>query len=94
MSLPGRMRRGRATALDPDTAEPTRIGAIVDPMGQLGDLFPGAKLQREDTEDADSGQTFEPGPLDLDSGVIRLRPRPATSEPAKTTDQSAAMRKQ
>jgi hypothetical protein len=54
-------------------------------MGQLGDLFPGAKLQREDPDDAGSGQKFEPGPLDLDGGVVRLRPRPAP-KPADATD--------
>jgi hypothetical protein len=43
-------------------------------MGQLGELFPGAKLRRETPEEAGTGQRFEPGPLDLDGGVIRLRP--------------------
>jgi hypothetical protein len=44
-------------------------------MGQLGELFPGAKLRRETPEEEGSGQGFEPGPLDLDGGVIRLAPR-------------------
>ncbi|HEX4701727.1 MAG TPA: hypothetical protein VH352_06320 [Pseudonocardiaceae bacterium] len=46
-------------------------------MGQLGELFPGAKLRREIPDEAGSGQRFEPGPLDLDGGVIRIAPRPA-----------------
>ena len=52
-------------------------------MGQLGELFPGAKLRRETPDEAGSGQGFQPGPLDLDSGVIRLAPKPA---PADVTD--------
>ncbi|HEX3651056.1 MAG TPA: hypothetical protein VHV49_21740 [Pseudonocardiaceae bacterium] len=43
-------------------------------MGQLGELFPGAQLRKDTPEDAGSGQKFDPGPLDLDSGVIRLGP--------------------
>ncbi|HEY3606788.1 MAG TPA: hypothetical protein VGL06_04775 [Pseudonocardiaceae bacterium] len=52
-------------------------------MGQLGELFPGAKLRRDTPEESGTGQRFEPGPLDLDGGVIRLRPpgRPADPEP-------------
>jgi hypothetical protein len=52
-------------------------------MGQLGDMFPGAKLRRETPDDAGDGQQFEPGPLDLDGGVIRVRPRtgPKTATP-------------
>lgn len=53
-------------------------------MGQLGEMFPGAKLQKETTDEEGSGQGFEPGPLDLDSGVIRVRPRaprPPAEEP-------------
>jgi hypothetical protein len=44
-------------------------------MGQLGDLFPGAKIRKDTPEEAGNGQRFDPGPLDLDSGVVRLRPR-------------------
>ncbi|HEY3751619.1 MAG TPA: hypothetical protein VGL80_20755 [Pseudonocardiaceae bacterium] len=54
-------------------------------MGQLGDLFPGAKIRKDTPEEAGNGQRFEPGPLDLDGGVIRLRPtRPAP--PVEETD--------
>lgn len=57
-------------------------------MGQLGDMFPGAKLRRDTPEEEGSGQGFEPGPLDLDSGVVRLRPRPAAEPepPAEDAD--------
>jgi hypothetical protein len=54
-------------------------------MGQLGDMFPGAKLRRETPDEAGDGQQFEPGPLDLDGGVIRIRPRPEP-KPAKPVD--------
>lgn len=57
-------------------------------MGQLGEMFPGAKLRKEGSDEAGTGQGFEPGPLDLDSGVIRLRPRPA--EPAAPDDEPDA----
>jgi hypothetical protein len=55
-------------------------------MGQLGELFPGAKLRRETTDEQGTGQRFEPGPLDLDSGVVRLRPTPPRP-PAEPTDE-------
>jgi hypothetical protein len=51
-------------------------------MGQLGDLFPGAKLRRETPDEAGNGQRFEPGSLDLDGGVIHVRPRPKAAGPA------------
>jgi len=54
-------------------------------MGQLGEMFPGAKLRKESADEEGSGQGFEPGPLDLDSGVIRLRPR-APRPPAETPE--------
>lgn len=57
-------------------------------MGQLGEMFPGAKLRKDTPEEAGTGQRFEPGPLDLDGGVVRLAPPPkpqAGSEP-DTTD--------
>jgi hypothetical protein len=55
-------------------------------MGQLGELFPGAKLRKESEDDAGSGEPFELGSLDLDRGVVRLRPRqqpPSEEEPEK-----------
>ncbi|WP_169813207.1 hypothetical protein [Nocardia jejuensis] len=55
-------------------------------MGVIGELFPGQKLQDESGEDSD-GQSHRPRvELDLDSGVIRVRPQapkqPAPDEPA------------
>lgn len=44
-------------------------------MGQLGELFPGAKLRRDARDEEGTGQRFEPGPLDLDSGVVQIRPK-------------------
>jgi hypothetical protein len=58
-------------------------------MGQLGEMFPGAKLRKDTPEDAGNGQRFEPGPLDLDSGVIRLS-RPATAQAADNVDEESA----
>jgi hypothetical protein len=55
---------------------------MVSGMGQLGELFPGAKLRRELPDEAGNGQRFEPGPLDLDGGVIRLRPQPTPESPS------------
>ena len=46
-------------------------------MGQLGELFPGAKIRKDTPEEAGNGQRFDPGPLDLESGVVRLRPKQA-----------------
>jgi hypothetical protein len=36
-------------------------------------MFPGRKLDDEAKDDAGGGQLFEPGPLDLEGGVIRMR---------------------
>lgn len=47
----------------------------------LGELFPGRKLQDEGGEDAD-GQVVDPWDIDLDSGVVRLRPLRTASKPA------------
>jgi hypothetical protein len=58
-------------------------------MGQLGEMFPGAKLRKDTPEDAGNGQRFDPGPLDLDGGVIRIRPRspqPQPSQPEEPAD--------
>jgi hypothetical protein len=55
-------------------------------MGQLGELFPGAKLGRVTPDETGKGEKFEPGPLDLDGGVVRLRPRQAPAEPAEPVE--------
>ena len=59
-------------------------------MGQLGELFPGQKLGRQTPDEAGTGERFEPGPLDLDSGVVRLTPRPAAATEPDDADDSAA----
>lgn len=56
-------------------------------MGQLGDLFPGPQLH-EDLEDSGTGERFQPGSIDLESGVIRLAPRPQP-KPAPESDETA-----
>ncbi|MET0132309.1 MAG: hypothetical protein ABW215_01810 [Kibdelosporangium sp.] len=45
-------------------------------MGQFGELFGAAKLRKESQDDDGTGERFDPGPLDLTSGVIPVRPRP------------------
>jgi hypothetical protein len=56
-------------------------------MGQLGELFSGVKLGRVTPDETGKGEKFEPGPLDLDGGVVRLRPRQApAAEPAEPDD--------
>lgn len=57
-------------------------------MGQLGEMFPGAQLRKDTPEDAGNGQKFEPGPLDLDSGVIQLRPRPVAAASSSSEEES------
>jgi hypothetical protein len=45
-------------------------------MGQFGELFGAARLRKESQDDDGTGERFDPGPLDLSSGVIPARPRP------------------
>lgn len=59
-------------------------------MGLFGELFPGRKLRQDgEDEDAGSGQPLERGPLDLDSGVVFLRPRATEARPAPDDDPEA-----
>ena len=51
-------------------------------MGQFGELFGPGKLRKESAEDEGTGERFEHGPLDLEAGVIAVRPR-ARDEPAQ-----------
>lgn len=51
-----------------------------EPMGQLGEMFPGRKLDDEGGDEEGSGQLFQRGPLDLDGGVIHLRRAAPVSE--------------
>ncbi|MEC3914461.1 hypothetical protein [Nocardia sp. CDC160] len=47
-------------------------------MGVIGELFPGKKLEDDGSESGD-GQTHRPRlAIDLDAGVIKLSPSPAT----------------
>jgi hypothetical protein len=43
-------------------------------MGMLGELFPGRKLRDESGEDGDGQSVGDPWDIDLDGGVVRLRP--------------------
>ncbi|MQA16568.1 MAG: hypothetical protein GEV09_21255 [Pseudonocardiaceae bacterium] len=47
-------------------------------MGAFAEMFPGRKLGRESRDEDSSGQGHQPrfpdGPLDLDSGVVRVQP--------------------
>jgi hypothetical protein len=56
-------------------------------MGQFGELFGPGKLRKESAEDEGTGERFEQGPLDLEAGVIAVRPRakdkPAQHQPAE-----------
>ena len=51
-------------------------------MGQFGELFGAPKLRKESAEDEGTGERFEHGPLDLESGVIAVRPRSDEPPPA------------
>ncbi|MBP2471410.1 hypothetical protein JOF53_000282 [Crossiella equi] len=52
-------------------------------MAQLGELFPGRKIGKVTSDEDGTGEKFDPGPLDLDSGVVRFtpRPKPKAAEP-------------
>lgn len=50
-------------------------------MATFGELIPGMKLRKVADEDAGTGERADPGgPLDLEAGVVFLRPR-ATGAP-------------
>ena len=51
-------------------------------MGVVGELFPQRKTQ-EDADAAADGQMFRIGPIDLESGVVQLRPTGATASDVK-----------
>jgi hypothetical protein len=49
-------------------------------MGQLGGMFPGAKITDEGSEAGDGEQPWRLGPIDLDNNVVELhRPTPAAA---------------
>ena len=49
-------------------------------MGMLGEMFPGPKVSDEAGEDGD-GQRWRLGPIDLERGVVVLRPAPTDPDP-------------
>ncbi|MBE1469713.1 hypothetical protein [Kibdelosporangium phytohabitans] len=51
-------------------------------MAQFGELFGAPKMRKESSDDQGDGERFEHGPLDLDSGVVRIRPLPRREKPA------------
>lgn len=55
-------------------------------MAQFGELFGGAKLRKETQEDAGTGERFGYGPLDLEAGVIPVRPAPHPVPPESTDE--------
>ncbi|EWC63366.1 hypothetical protein UO65_1364 [Actinokineospora spheciospongiae] len=59
-------------------------------MATFGELTPGMKLRKVSEEDAGKGERADPGgPLDLEAGVVFLRPRAAgPAESAETPDES------
>ncbi|TDP95118.1 hypothetical protein [Labedaea rhizosphaerae] len=44
-------------------------------MASFGELFPGVKKLRKESEEDAGGELFEAGPLDLDAGVVKFAPR-------------------
>jgi hypothetical protein len=46
-------------------------------MGMLGELFPGRKLRDESGEDGEGKSIGDPWDIDLEGGVVRLRPMKA-----------------
>ncbi|SMC63776.1 hypothetical protein [Kibdelosporangium aridum] len=45
-------------------------------MAQFGELFGPGKLRKESSDDQGTGDLFDPRSVDLDAGVIRIRPMP------------------
>lgn len=46
----------------------------------FGELFGAGKLRKVSQEDEGTGERFDAGPLDLDSGVVPIRPRADQAE--------------
>ncbi|MFE3291607.1 hypothetical protein [Rhodococcus sp. NPDC059234] len=54
-------------------------------MGVIGEMFPGKKLENDESQDG-GGQTYQPRvELDLDAGVIRVSP----AKPAATAQDAS-----
>ena len=59
-------------------------------MGVLGEMFPGAKIQDEASEDGDA-QPWRLGPIDLDNNVVQVHRADAPAPEAPTGAASAAV---
>ncbi|OLR94023.1 hypothetical protein [Actinokineospora bangkokensis] len=60
-------------------------------MATFGELIPGSKLRKVTDEDAGTGERADPGgPLDLDSGVVFLRPRADRPTESDETDSAGS----
>ncbi|MFD1811195.1 hypothetical protein [Rhodococcus gannanensis] len=58
-------------------------------MGVIGEMFPGKKLENDDSQDG-GGQMHRPRvELDLDAGVIRVTPPTRTSDQLDTDGASS-----
>lgn len=61
-------------------------------MGAFAEMFPGRKPEQKARDDGSDGEPYRPripdGPLDLDSGVLRLEPRADTGR--DSTEASSA----
>jgi hypothetical protein len=49
-------------------------------MGVLGEMFPGRKIQDEQTEAGDGQEHFQLGPIDLDNRTVQVQ-RVVADEP-------------
>lgn len=58
-------------------------------MGVIGEMFPGKKLENDDSQDG-GGQAYHPRvELDLDAGVIRVSPARPAAAPREEPGESA-----
>lgn len=55
-------------------------------MASFGELFPGVKKLRKESEEDAGGEHFEAGPLDLDGGVVKFAPRAKEKKPKPQDD--------
>jgi hypothetical protein len=57
-------------------------------MGVFGELFGAGKLRKVSQEDEGTGERFDAGPLDLDSGVVPVRPAKPADRAARDQDEA------
>jgi hypothetical protein len=55
-------------------------------MASFGELFPGVKKLRKESEEDAGGELFEAGPLDLDAGVVKFAPRKQKADKDEESD--------